>query len=54
MHLGGRIHLDTARRLWPGWTERMTAAQVRATDRAGEPARERRPALTAIGRTTGR
>jgi formate dehydrogenase subunit gamma len=22
MHLGGRLHLDTARRLWPGWTER--------------------------------
>lgn len=22
MHLGGRVHLDTARRLWPGWTDR--------------------------------
>jgi cytochrome b subunit of formate dehydrogenase len=22
MHLGGRLHLDTARRLWPGWTDR--------------------------------
>jgi cytochrome b subunit of formate dehydrogenase len=22
MHLGGRLRLDTARRLWPGWTER--------------------------------
>lgn len=22
MHLGGRVRLDTARRLWPGWTER--------------------------------
>ena len=22
MHLGGRLSLDTARRLWPGWTER--------------------------------
>jgi cytochrome b subunit of formate dehydrogenase len=23
MHLGGRLRLDTARRLWPGWTERQ-------------------------------
>jgi formate dehydrogenase subunit gamma len=22
MHLGGRVRVDTARRLWPGWTER--------------------------------
>jgi len=22
MHLGGRLRLDTARRVWPGWTER--------------------------------
>lgn len=22
MHLGGRVPEDTARRLWPGWTER--------------------------------
>ena len=22
MHLGGRLHLDTARRLWPSWTDR--------------------------------
>jgi hypothetical protein len=26
MHLGGRVSLDTARRLWPGWTERRLAA----------------------------
>src|SRR5262245_2875552 len=25
MHLGGRVSLDTARRLWPGWTERHMA-----------------------------
>jgi formate dehydrogenase subunit gamma len=25
MHFGGRLRLDTARRLWPGWTERTTA-----------------------------
>jgi NADH dehydrogenase len=24
MHLGGRLRFDTARRLWPGWTERRT------------------------------
>jgi formate dehydrogenase subunit gamma len=25
MHLGGRLRLDTAHRLWPGWTERHAA-----------------------------
>lgn len=25
MHLGGRLRLDTARRLWPGWAERHHA-----------------------------
>lgn len=25
MHLGGRLRLDTARRLWPGWTDREVA-----------------------------
>jgi len=25
MHVGGRLSLDTARRLWPGWTERQMA-----------------------------
>ena len=34
MHLGGRIRLDTARRLWPGWTERHVAAR----DNAAAPA----------------
>jgi formate dehydrogenase subunit gamma len=27
MHLGGRLHLDTARRLWPGWTERKVGSR---------------------------
>jgi formate dehydrogenase subunit gamma len=27
MHLGGRLHLDTARRLWPAWTERAAAPE---------------------------
>jgi formate dehydrogenase subunit gamma len=26
MHLGGRMRMDTARRLWPGWTERRFAS----------------------------
>lgn len=26
MHLGGRLSLETARRVWPGWTERTLAA----------------------------
>jgi cytochrome b subunit of formate dehydrogenase len=25
MHLGGNLRIDTARRLWPGWTERHVA-----------------------------
>jgi len=33
MHFGGRLHLDTARRLWPGWTERTTDAEQRAEQR---------------------
>ena len=28
MHLGGRLHPDTARRLWPGWTERQETSAV--------------------------
>jgi formate dehydrogenase subunit gamma len=27
MHLGGRLSLDTARRVWPGWTERRLAGR---------------------------
>ena len=43
MHLGGRLRLDTARRLWPGWTERSTATVTDAepdekqSDRASGP-----------------
>jgi formate dehydrogenase subunit gamma len=29
MHLGGRLRLDTARRLWPGWTDRHLAGTDR-------------------------
>jgi cytochrome b subunit of formate dehydrogenase len=25
MHLGGKLRIETARRIWPGWTERQTA-----------------------------
>jgi formate dehydrogenase subunit gamma len=38
MHLGGRLRLDTARRLWPGWTER-NASSTATPEREGEPAR---------------
>lgn len=27
MHLGGRLRLDTARRLWPGWTSSQEASE---------------------------
>jgi formate dehydrogenase subunit gamma len=36
MHLGGRLQLDTARRLWPGWTDRKIAAAS-----AGDSSRQR-------------
>jgi hypothetical protein len=32
MHLGGRLRIDTARRLWPAWTERHLEAR-RAEDK---------------------
>jgi formate dehydrogenase subunit gamma len=35
MHLGGRLSLDTARRVWPGWTERRLAAR-RADEEADD------------------
>jgi cytochrome b subunit of formate dehydrogenase len=46
MHLGGRLSLDTARRLWPGWTERelagarnKSATQPRGPDAPGRARR---------------
>ncbi|MGH2402322.1 MAG: cytochrome b/b6 domain-containing protein [Candidatus Limnocylindria bacterium] len=52
MHLGGRLSLDTARRVWPGWTERRqdganpnnrqtpeSAAQLKAAEEAVNEAR---------------
>jgi formate dehydrogenase subunit gamma len=38
MHLGGRLHRDTAHRLWPGWAEREAARRgddVQAPARGG-------------------
>jgi len=36
MHLGGKVSLDTARRLWPGWTERHdTATDLDASSPGG-------------------
>ncbi len=32
MHLGGRLREDTARRIWPGWTERAVAERPAATN----------------------
>jgi cytochrome b subunit of formate dehydrogenase len=32
MHLGGKLRLDTARRLWPGWTERQSSRRDESTD----------------------
>jgi len=41
MHLGGRLRLDTARRLWPGWVERERAS-TREPEPSGSP-RSRAP-----------
>jgi formate dehydrogenase subunit gamma len=44
MHLGGRLRLDTARRLWPGWTDRRLATdrdRARAADAPVSPTRDR-------------
>jgi cytochrome b subunit of formate dehydrogenase len=38
MHLGGRVPLDTARRLWPGWLERRAAADPVSRDAPADPA----------------
>lgn len=35
MHLGGRLRVGVARRLWPGWTERELAARVTPTGLPG-------------------
>jgi formate dehydrogenase subunit gamma len=45
MHLGGLLRLDTARRLWPGWTERQLAGETKpdARDQAAQVARRARP-----------
>ena len=43
MHLGGHLRLETARRLWPGWTERnlASASEKRAADVKGNASRAR-------------
>jgi cytochrome b subunit of formate dehydrogenase len=54
MHLGGRLRLDTARRVWPGWTERhihdVFAAEVskvaaQSSDELGDAERDREDAV---------
>ncbi len=32
MHLGGRLRVETARRVWPGWTDRTLAAKPAGSD----------------------
>jgi cytochrome b subunit of formate dehydrogenase len=40
MHLGGRLPLATAHRIWPGWTERSAGSGAAALQAADEPAAE--------------
>ncbi|MBO9524488.1 MAG: cytochrome b/b6 domain-containing protein [Nocardioidaceae bacterium] len=48
MHLGGRLRVSVARRLWPAWTEQVTGARPRGSRDAtpsggsGSPGRARR------------
>lgn len=51
MHLGGRLKVDTARRLWPGWTERHLGEASSAAPPARRPAREHRTGDSQAGRT---
>jgi cytochrome b subunit of formate dehydrogenase len=37
MHRGGRLRLDTARRLWPGWTERRLGVEGHEDRDTGTP-----------------
>ena len=59
MHLGGRLDLDTARRLWPGWTDRQMGADADAVAGAGAgaasaPTAARSPRRPARRATTSR
>ena len=50
MHVGGRLRFDTARRLWPGWAERVGTGQP---DRAAAPAIAERPSSGVTDRPSG-
>lgn len=39
MHLGGMVPLETARRIWPGWTERVVAPGSEASARPSDEGR---------------
>jgi hypothetical protein len=49
MHLGGRLRVGVARRVWPGWTERYLATRVRPRD-----PRDATPSGTTAARGHGR
>jgi len=55
MHLGGRLRLDTARRLWPGWTarqgaDRTTGSAAARTTRPGSRGQRSQPLVVGGGR----
>jgi cytochrome b subunit of formate dehydrogenase len=41
IHLGGRVGESTARRVWPGWTERALATNEKRPSAAGDGERDR-------------
>jgi cytochrome b subunit of formate dehydrogenase len=54
MHLGGRLRLDTARRLWPGWTERNNSAPPPSASSPATDAFRSRSASRPVGASDGR
>jgi cytochrome b subunit of formate dehydrogenase len=49
MHLGGRVPIETAHRIWPAWTERALAATVIEDAKAGQETSSRSRAEEGTG-----
>jgi cytochrome b subunit of formate dehydrogenase len=52
MHLGGRLSVPVARRLWPGWLARRSGGEAAPADRAAPAAGDAAPAARAAGGRT--
>jgi formate dehydrogenase subunit gamma len=47
MHLGGQVPIDTARRVWPGWTERTLEETVDDSEHPAQNGGDREPSTIA-------